>query len=839
MAQRHSFCTLAVSLALLAASAIVPGCTNRAGGASPATGYVRHTGAVRLQVPSGDLTLSSMDYSITGPGGYAQTGAIDLSHSTTVSVVVASIPAGAGYKVSLTGTASDGSTTCAGSADFAITAGTTSSVSVHIACQQPARTGDVAITGTINICPVIDGLSASPAEVTVGGALILGASVHDTDGAPAPLAYRWSASAGTLSDATAASPAFTCSSIGPSTITLTLSDGDPSPGCAASDSFTVDCSAAFQLVASPADLAPGQSASLRLVATDGAAHNGATYSWTDGLDTFQTGLFAPSWISATNTVAYTPSSCNALGGGDHALAIAATISDPALESASSATAWLTVHCPPAYYTTKTPYQPFQEPAAASAPPPGFSPVFTELVARHGSRGLSSLKYDAAALAMWQQAAADGALTSLGASLGPDLQKMMRGNALLGYGVAGISTPGYGNLTQIGIHEQQQLAARLLQRLPDYFSGLAATAGTAAPRQIIVVSSGVDRAVDSAAFFTGSLASNDPAIAPLLTPTPALTAYPANKPAPQAIGTNRFLLYFHKLAAKTDLVTDPTDPYFQTYQDSLAYQAFAADPDMNAKVASVLADPSVTAAARAVLLTLFTPDFVNKLDTGVYTFANTGTFTFTSDDGLFTTTLIGDGKTTVKSLADAASMLYNVYVVAPAMVNEIGVDFTKYIPPAQAAVLAYLQDAQDFYQMGPSIAESNPVTYRMAQALENDFFTEIDAIAGGDLSHGAKLRFTHAEIIVPFANLLGLDGAATATPKASTYTYADNPWRGQVVSSMATNQQWDVFRDGSGTLLVRLLYDEKEIDFKPSCNSARYLPGTHFYEYHALKACYGR
>ena len=63
--------------------------------------------------------------------------------------------------------------------------------------------------------------------------------------------------------------------------------------------------------------------------------------------------------------------------------------------------------------------------------------------------------------------------------------------------------------------------------------------------------------------------------------------------------------------------------------------------------------------------------------------------------------------------------------------------------------------------------------------------------------------------------------------------------GEMVASMATNQQWDVFSNGAGTLLVRLLYDEKEIDFKPSCAGARYLPGTHFYEYQALKACYGR
>jgi hypothetical protein len=60
-------------------------------------------------------------------------------------------------------------------------------------------------------------------------------------------------------------------------------------------------------------------------------------------------------------------------------------------------------------------------------------------------------------------------------------------------------------------------------------------------------------------------------------------------------------------------------------------------------------------------------------------------------------------------------------------------------------------------MGPGIAEQNPITYRMAQALEDDFFNEIDAMSHGDLQKGAKLRFTHAEIICPFASLLGLKG----------------------------------------------------------------------------------
>jgi hypothetical protein len=491
-----------------------------------------------------------------------------------------------------------------------------------------------------------------------------------------------------------------------------------------------------------------------------------------------------------------------------------------------------------FYTTKTPYRRRQDMATYEAPPTGYSPVFTELVARHGSRGLSSVKYDAAALNMWKKASDDGALTPLGQSLGADITKLMKANALLGFGVAGITTPGYGNLTKVGIGEQQQLAARLLQRLPAYFAGVAATAGSAAPRSLVWVSSGVDRAVDSAGFFTQSLATNNPVIGSLLSQTPALVAYPANMPVAQPAGTNHFLLYSHKLAAKTDLVKSPSDPYYQTYQDSLAYQAYATDTDMTAKVASALANPAAVAAARAVLEGLFSKAFVDKIDDKTYSFANTGTYSFTSDDGVYSATITGDGKTTVKSLADAASMLYNLYVIAPAMKNEVDVDFTRYVAPEQARALAYQQDVQDFYQMGPGIQEANPVTFKMVQALEDDFFNEVDAIGRGDLSHAAKLRFTHAEIIVPFASLLGLKGMFAPVPKASTYSYETNPWRGELVSPMAANVQWDVARDASGKLLVKMLYCERETDFKAACDDARFAPGSHFYSYDKLKACYG-
>jgi hypothetical protein len=496
-----------------------------------------------------------------------------------------------------------------------------------------------------------------------------------------------------------------------------------------------------------------------------------------------------------------------------------------------------------YATTATPYQAKQNLATYSQAPTGFSPVYTQFVVRHGCRGMSS--FDASVWNMIEQARVDGSLTPLGFQLRSDIWKMMKANALLDYGVAGITAPGYGNLSQIGIAEQQQMAARLLQRLPTYFAQVAASKNTASPRQILYVSSGVNRAIDSGGFFTGALMSNYSSLKPLIVKTAPLTLYPANKPVAQAAGINRFLLYFHKLAAKTDLVTASSDPYYTTYTNSLLYQAYlnstttsGTGQNMVNKVNSILTSPAAKANATTVLQRLFTQDFITKIDNGTYTFANSGTFTFTSDDGKYVSTLTGPGgAATIQSLTDAASELYGFYVIAPEMAVELNnLDFTQYIPDAQASYLAYLDDVGSYYQKGPGITEDSPITYTMAQVLEDDFFNEVDAIAKGNLAHGAVLRFTHAEEIIPFASILGLQVAGTSTANANNYTYDNNTWRGSSFGSGA-NVQWDVFSDGNGNLLVKMLYNEQEADFKPACDSARYAPGSHFYNYNGLKACY--
>jgi len=184
-----------------------------------------------------NVAIDSVSYTITGPAGFTKTGTIDVSHSATVSATISGLPAGAGYSISLSATSTSGQVACAGSATFNIVAHATASVSVHLICHEAPHTGSVLVNGTLNVCPLVDGVSASPAEVIVGGSISLSAAAHDLDNAPAPLSYSCTASGGEINDPKAQSPRFSCTQTGTVTITVSASDGD----CSDTGSVTVVC----------------------------------------------------------------------------------------------------------------------------------------------------------------------------------------------------------------------------------------------------------------------------------------------------------------------------------------------------------------------------------------------------------------------------------------------------------------------------------------------------------------------------------------------------------------------------------------------------------------------
>ncbi len=215
-------------------SASVAACNAGAsGGGDNANGAL---GRVELQLQAvPGIFLNTLAYSTTGPHSYS--GNVDVSHSATISAVIGNIAAGSPYTLTLTGTATDGTTTCTGtSAPFAVTASMTTAVAVHLDCKLAHNTGSISVTGQINVCANVAGVSAN---APVGNTIALSSTATDPDSGPGPISYSWTASGGTLSSTTVANPTFACSGPGNVSLALTVSDGDP--GCGDTFDLQLTC----------------------------------------------------------------------------------------------------------------------------------------------------------------------------------------------------------------------------------------------------------------------------------------------------------------------------------------------------------------------------------------------------------------------------------------------------------------------------------------------------------------------------------------------------------------------------------------------------------------------
>ena len=456
------------------------------------------------------------------------------------------------------------------------------------------------------------------------------------------------------------------------------------------------------------------------------------------------------------------------------------------------------------YSTKAVYAPQQEAATYEAAPAGFTLVYTELVARHGSRSLSSPKYDVLTKQIWEQAASEGALTALGQTLGHKVDRVTAANEQLGYGL----------LTAIGKEEHAKLATRLADRLPTLLE-------ESSPHCLQVETSGKDRANESAYYFMQSLKNKVSYI------DDSTDCYVAQTDASKIDKklANKYELYFHK--------TEPADtkylPAFEAYQSFIGDEdnGVAPAPELTAALDGLKALPQTKVMARQMLERLYAKAFVDRLANGDYEFVAVN-----PEDG---------GKTYVHDEVDAALMLYNLFIIGPGMVREAEAqgdekwNLEQYLTPEESAWFSYLSDAEDFYEKGPSFANST-VTYAIAQPLLDGLFDEVQTqVVEGQHQRVAKLRFAHAETIIPLVALMKLEGSRQGAEVGTLYSQENNEWRGGWVSPYAANIQWDVYQNAEQQVLVKMLYNEKEVAFKAGCEPIA--AGSHFYDFAELKRCY--
>ncbi|MBJ7555043.1 histidine-type phosphatase [Marinomonas spartinae] len=425
------------------------------------------------------------------------------------------------------------------------------------------------------------------------------------------------------------------------------------------------------------------------------------------------------------------------------------------------------------YGTKSVYQPQASSAHYQATPNGYHLVYTELLARHGSRALSSPKYDYISLKIWQAAKAQNALTPLGKRLGPEIERFMAANQKMGYG----------NLSKRGKLEQKMIGERLVMRDKSLFERAVNN-----HQPIEMEYSGKKRAKDSGLAFISGMEQENPAIRSLV-----------SKPI-----INKAQLYFHK---------QKSNQYYQDYKKH--------DPALQAAIKQLMNLPKTHAMAQQMLERVYTPAFVAQLAAGKLSFLQKN-----------------KSKPTIYNDVDAAIQLFNLYLAAPGLSYEAGKQpwqFIDFVTPAESQWFTYVLDGKDFYEKGPSFAGTD-ITYRMAKVLEDDFFKEVKGIQNGSNKKAAKIRFAHAETVIPFAAQMHLEGSTKSVAKGQLYRYENNPWRGSWVSPYSANIQWDVYKDKAGTLLVRMLYNEKEIPFSSQCQPIQ--KGSYFYKFTELEHCYG-
>ena len=193
--------------------------------------------SIALSVSSG-VTLSTAGYWVIAPNGNVTTGTVAVGSSATVRVIISGLPAATGYQLIVSGLASDGITGCSGSTTFNSPT-PSSGVAVTLTCAGPPAPGQALVTAKVNICPVIDGVSASPSSVSVGSSMAFQVTAHDPDAAPLVLTYAWTADGGSFTSSAAAAATFTCTQPGTFHISVAASDGDAN--CGGAETFTVTC----------------------------------------------------------------------------------------------------------------------------------------------------------------------------------------------------------------------------------------------------------------------------------------------------------------------------------------------------------------------------------------------------------------------------------------------------------------------------------------------------------------------------------------------------------------------------------------------------------------------
>lgn len=138
-----------------------------------------------------------------------------------------------------------------------------------------------------------------------------------------------------------------------------------------------------------------------------------------------------------------------------------------------------------------------------------------------------------------------------------------------------------------------------------------------------------------------------------------------------------------------------------------------------------------------------------------------------------------------------------YLIAGMQAMELPMDYKPYITVNELNQLWSIFNLRQYLQRTASVVSNTPITSAIPLLL--DIINSADSVLKDKLNIQAKLRFAHAETLMPLLSLIAIPGCYYLT---NYYDTVANNWKDFYVTPMATNLQLIYFKAPSGTIYVR-------------------------------------
>lgn len=169
-------------------------------------------------------------------------------------------------------------------------------------------------------------------------------------------------------------------------------------------------------------------------------------------------------------------------------------------------------------------------------------------------------------------------------------------------------------------------------------------------------------------------------------------------------------------------------------------------------------------------------------------------------------------------SDAREMaLVEYYVLAGLSAMSVNADLTHYLTVDELNRLWSTFNLRQYLQRTATTLSTTPAD--IAAPLLNDLIATTSAVAEGEAGSGIKLRFAHAETLMPLLSLMHLPGCYYMTNYFDTVA---QHWRDFDVVPMASNIQLILFKAKSGRYYLRVDLNEKPVPLMPNSTTI-YLP----------------